>query len=155
MNYEFKKLSDVDVVAEPAESANVLIEENGVIKKAPKTAVGGSSSWDAIIDVGDQEQNIYSGDLDWSKLTYVSGDYISLRNKLDSGDMPKILIKFNYVYGDIVFPQCFTFNQFRNASPNIIELRTLIIDGDALFAFSGTLNNDGSFGSFATWRING
>ena len=43
MSYEFKKLSDVDVVAEPTESANVLIEENGVIKKAPKTAVGGGS----------------------------------------------------------------------------------------------------------------
>lgn len=42
MAYEFKKLSDVDVVAEPTESANVLIEENGVIKKAPKTAVGDS-----------------------------------------------------------------------------------------------------------------
>ena len=39
---EFKRLSDVEVVAEPTESANVLIEENGVIKKAPKTAVGGS-----------------------------------------------------------------------------------------------------------------
>lgn len=41
MAYEFKKLSAVEVVAEPDESANVLIEENGVIKKAPKTAVGG------------------------------------------------------------------------------------------------------------------
>lgn len=39
---EFKRLSDVEVVAEPTESANVLIEENGVIKKAPKTAVGGA-----------------------------------------------------------------------------------------------------------------
>jgi hypothetical protein len=38
---EFKKLSDVEVVAEPTESTNVLIEEDGVIKKAPKTAVGG------------------------------------------------------------------------------------------------------------------
>lgn len=41
MAYEFKKISNVEVVAEPTESANVLIEENGVIKKAPKTAVGG------------------------------------------------------------------------------------------------------------------
>ncbi len=40
---EFKRLSDVEVVAEPIESANVLIEENGVIKKAPKTTIGGSS----------------------------------------------------------------------------------------------------------------
>lgn len=40
---DFKKLSDVEVVAEPSNAANVLIEENGVIKKAPKTAVGGGS----------------------------------------------------------------------------------------------------------------
>ena len=40
MSYEFKRLSDVEVVVEPTESANVLIEEDGVIKKAPKTAVG-------------------------------------------------------------------------------------------------------------------
>lgn len=49
---EFKKLSDVEVVAEPAESANVLIEEDGVIKKAPKTAVGGNGdvSWNDLTD---------------------------------------------------------------------------------------------------------
>jgi hypothetical protein len=46
---EFKKLSDVEVVAEPAESANVLIEENGVIKKAPKTAVGGAGGNNTIV----------------------------------------------------------------------------------------------------------
>ena len=45
---EFKKLSDVEVVAEPTESANVLIEENGVIKKAPKAAVGGAGG-DSVI----------------------------------------------------------------------------------------------------------
>ena len=43
MAYNFKSLADVEVVAEPSESANVLIEENGVVKKAPKTAVGGVS----------------------------------------------------------------------------------------------------------------
>lgn len=41
MDYGFKKLSDVDVVETPNESAHVLIEENGVIKKAPKDEVGG------------------------------------------------------------------------------------------------------------------
>lgn len=46
---EFKKLSDVEVVAEPTESANVLIEENGVIKKAPKTAVGGANNGGFIV----------------------------------------------------------------------------------------------------------
>lgn len=46
---EFKKLSDVEVVAEPTESANVLIEENGVIKKAPKTAVGGAGTGNFVV----------------------------------------------------------------------------------------------------------
>lgn len=36
MAYEFKKLRDVDVVEAPADTANVLIEEDGVIKKAPQ-----------------------------------------------------------------------------------------------------------------------
>lgn len=46
---EFKRLSDVEVVVEPTESANVLIEENGVIKKAPKTAVGGANNGGFIV----------------------------------------------------------------------------------------------------------
>lgn len=39
MNPEFKKLGEVDVAGTPAEDANVLIEENGQIKRAPKNAV--------------------------------------------------------------------------------------------------------------------
>jgi hypothetical protein len=35
MAYEFKKLSAVEVVETPADTANVLIEENGKIKKTP------------------------------------------------------------------------------------------------------------------------
>ena len=38
---DFKKLSAVDTVESISDAATVLIEENGVIKKAPKTAVGG------------------------------------------------------------------------------------------------------------------
>lgn len=53
MAYDFKKLSDVEVVAEPAESANVLIEEDGVIKKAPKTAVGGGGVNTFLVYVDD------------------------------------------------------------------------------------------------------
>jgi hypothetical protein len=43
MSYEFKKLSDVEVIAEPTEYANVLIEEDGVIKKVPKSSIDGSN----------------------------------------------------------------------------------------------------------------
>jgi hypothetical protein len=38
---EFKKLSEVEIVESPADNANVLIEEEGVIKKVAKSAVGG------------------------------------------------------------------------------------------------------------------
>lgn len=41
---EFKKLSEVEVVETPADTANVLIEEDGVIKKVTKDAVGGSTA---------------------------------------------------------------------------------------------------------------
>ena len=41
MAHEFKKLGDVEIAEAISESANVLIEEDGVIKKAPKSAVGG------------------------------------------------------------------------------------------------------------------
>lgn len=39
MAYEFKKLSDVAAVETPADTANVLIEEDGVIKKVAKEKV--------------------------------------------------------------------------------------------------------------------
>lgn len=39
---EFKKLSAVEKIEKPSDTANVLIEENGIVKKAPKTAVGGA-----------------------------------------------------------------------------------------------------------------
>ena len=42
MATDFKKLSEVDVLEEAAETAHVLIEENGEIYRVPKTAVGGA-----------------------------------------------------------------------------------------------------------------
>lgn len=41
MAYDFKKLSDVAAVETLTDTANVLIEEDGVIKKAAKDEVGG------------------------------------------------------------------------------------------------------------------
>lgn len=48
---DFKKLSDVEIVKTPKDTANVLIEENGMIKKAPKSAIGGGAkSWNDLED---------------------------------------------------------------------------------------------------------
>ena len=48
---EFKKLSDVEAVEAVSESANVLIEEDGAIKKAPKSQIGGAGNESIIITV--------------------------------------------------------------------------------------------------------
>ena len=95
MAYEFKKLSDVEVVAEPTESANVLIEEDGVIKKAPKTAVGGAGGigWDAIIEIVDDHTVV-------DNFTLVEGSFNSIQQKALSGEKPNILLRYKYEYGD-------------------------------------------------------
>lgn len=45
MATEFKKLSEVTTLEEAAETAYVLIEENGEIYRVPKTAVGGAGGY--------------------------------------------------------------------------------------------------------------
>ena len=49
MSYNFKSIADTQVVTEPSESVHVLIEENGEIKRAPKTAVGGSGGGETYV----------------------------------------------------------------------------------------------------------
>lgn len=45
MAYEFTKLSDVTLADTIESSANVLIEENGEIKKVSKSAIGAQADW--------------------------------------------------------------------------------------------------------------
>lgn len=71
---EFKKLSNVEIVEEPSETANVLIEEDGVIKKAPKTAVGGAGGTSG-------HWIMYSN----GTITASEGIYEALENLLENG----------------------------------------------------------------------
>lgn len=89
---EFKKLSDVEIVTEPAESANVLIEEDGVIKKAPKTAVGGGS---ASSNVPDMEITWDNG----KSATIISGDLELVKTKYENGDFPEVILYTSYSGG--------------------------------------------------------
>jgi hypothetical protein len=52
MSYEFKRLSDTEVVATVGDSASILIEENGVIKRAPKDEIGGGIKVASTAEVG-------------------------------------------------------------------------------------------------------
>ena len=61
MAVEFKKLAGVDTVETATDAANVLIEEDGVIKRVPKTEVGGSGSSEpevVIIDTSGGTEHI-------------------------------------------------------------------------------------------------
>lgn len=42
---DFKRLGEVDVNDSPADDANVFIEEEGVVKRTPKSAIGAQSDW--------------------------------------------------------------------------------------------------------------
>lgn len=50
MAYEFTKLSDVTLADTLDASANVLVEENGEIKKAPKSVIGAQADWNETDD---------------------------------------------------------------------------------------------------------
>ena len=101
MAYGFKKLSDVAKVENLSETANVLIEENGVIKKTPKTAVGGSigvnsQEYDMVIRAffGDEWKSITR--IDPSDCVVVYGTYDDLVAKITSDDdcIPKVLFRY-------------------------------------------------------------
>lgn len=86
MSYNFKSIADVEVVAEPSETANVLIEEDGVIKKAPKTAVGGAGKdeWDAVIEYYDCDDHY---------VNLISGNYQDVYHKIMvEHEIPKVKV---------------------------------------------------------------
>ena len=69
---EFKKLSAVETVASVSDTASVLIEEDGVIKRAPKDEVGGGAKKELVYEwnfsADDEVYEIYENvdeDLSW------------------------------------------------------------------------------------------
>jgi hypothetical protein len=96
---EFKKLSDVEVVAEPAESANVLIEENGVIKKAPKTAVGGAGGGGETPDMVITVNSNSFDKLMSENCNIAEGSVANVFAAFHAGRYPIIKIRF-YKYND-------------------------------------------------------
>lgn len=91
MAYNFKSIADVEVVAEPAESANVLIEENGVIKKAPKTAVGGAGGEaDLVVRIAGSPSIKITADT----CSIEAGSVEAVFNAIREGRTPNVKMKF-------------------------------------------------------------
>lgn len=120
---EFTKLADVTLVAETTDITNVFIEEDGEIKRVPKTEVGGtgkviikSSEYDAAI------QTMLSGgaapsDLGSSDATYTcinmtfeeaydalaNGEYLDVVLMDTMGSTPITNISLLVAFGGIAF----------------------------------------------------
>ena len=89
---EFKKLSAVDTVNSPSEDANVLIEEDGIIKKVhassliPVVESDPYAAYDCVA--------VARNDFTIAKL--VKGDYESLYNKFLNGEIINVLVVMYY-----------------------------------------------------------
>lgn len=68
---DFKKLSEVDLVEEVSNTANVLIEEGGQIKRASKTKIGGAGS-DSVIKTAIITSSAYDSHVS-NVASYVAG----------------------------------------------------------------------------------
>lgn len=160
MSYDFKKLSDVDVVDSPSDTANVLIEEGGVIKKAPKTAIGGvgGDEYDMVIHamLGDSWSKV--NNIDASDYVISSGTYNDLKSKMNQDSMLKVLMRYQISYAGCNEYITFKFVDFHfiEASSDgneCIAMSYVGVDGSGqLFALTLVLRPDNSIEVF--WPLN-
>lgn len=147
MAYNFKSIADVEVVAEPTESANVLIEENGIVKKAPKTAVGGAggSEPDLVIAI----DNLPTVKITADTYRIEKGSAEDVINAIKEDRMPNVKIRF-YVRSSDVIGQYYSLIR-TEITPSvelygeIIYLRYLVGHGSEIFSAILNINFDNSF----------
>ena len=148
MAYNFKSIADVEVVAKPAESANVLIEENGVIKKAPKTAVGGiggSVEPDMVMLLNGP---VYASSIDdgAAELSIIAGAPSAIKAKLEAGEKPVVKMKHvRGTYGDYSHSRCeYDVYVVTYGEDYWFSTIALSSSGDMLFKVSGGFDADGN-----------
>ena len=91
---EFKKLSAVDAVETVSETAHVLIEEDGVIKRAPKEEVGGGAPKKELV----YEWNFGLSDEVYEVVLNTNDDLSWVFNKDDNIEVEASY--YGYVYDD-------------------------------------------------------
>lgn len=95
MAIEFTRLADVTAIEEVKDEDTVLVVQDGEVKRAPKTAVGGGGEWDAVIDLGEDtlDENFCAlWDGHYGNAKFISGDYNAIMNKFNAGELPNILL---------------------------------------------------------------
>ena len=96
----YKKIVDVDVLAEASESTNVLVEENGSLKKVPASAVGGSGGNDYVIEFEMDWRPIWTGESSSVSVSFPKEQFEDMKEKCQNGQYIKILARCKYAYGD-------------------------------------------------------
>lgn len=86
---EFKKLSAVEAVNTVSDTASVLIEEDGVIKRAPKRVISNNEELDLDIDIVGEA---YSEEQLSHTINFVN-TFENIKNKLLKGIKPKCRAK--------------------------------------------------------------
>ena len=110
---EFKKLSAVEAVETVSETANVLIEENGVIKRAAKSEIGAQADWAEMdesspafiknkpIEEYDLDVSVTASYSDDDGLMFESninsGSFDKVKNKILKNESPNIRMRFNCI----------------------------------------------------------
>lgn len=117
MAYEFKKLSEVEAIEALSDTANVLVEDGGVIKRVPMSNT--ASEYDAVIDLGVYTDMVSLSDLTgWS---VPAGIVALITEKVNAGTMPKILGKIAYSYYDVLHYGVFEFTAFGTYGGNQVK----------------------------------
>ena len=113
MAYEFKRLSDVTTVEAVAENTNVLIEEDGIVKKVNKSYVGEKVSDAALVEAATEDANVIIEENGVVKrvhksqigLTEVSWNDLKDKPFHEEGEMSEILPEMSFeFYGEPVIP---------------------------------------------------
>jgi hypothetical protein len=111
---EFKKLSAVEMVETVDQAATVLIEKDGVIKRAPKNEIGTQADWsetDSSSPAFIKNKPVEEYDLDVSvtasysddddeymfESNINSGSFDKVKNKILKNEYPNIKIQFNCI----------------------------------------------------------
>ena len=107
MGYNFKSIADVEVVKEPDESVNVLVEESGQIKRVPKNSVAPPPqpiNWEDIRNKPPVEPVYYIlGTADQTEHVASRGTYEALKNAITNGTFVQLLIFQKHYESPMVF----------------------------------------------------
>ena len=101
MSYEFKKISEVDILETVSDEAHVLVEEAGAIKRVSKTEVGGNGKADLVIKLN-APINLNNPTAENTIVTIESGSLQAVVDVLKNGEAPVVQVHHFYAIDESI-----------------------------------------------------